>query len=249
MLLNNRVALVTGASRGIGAATARVLAANGAAVAVNYAKNAEAAEAVVRDIREAGGRAIALQADVRVAADVERMVHGIQEQLGTIDTLVLNANIDFPIKPFINFKWHDFAAKLDGEMKAAFFCCQAVVPAMMARKRGCIIAVSSGLSRQPGVGFCAHSTAKSALDAFMKSLALELGPAGIRVNTVAPGLTLTDATSGIPDEMKQVVAVSTPLRRIGLPDDIAGAILLLASENAGFVTGNYVSVDGGAQMT
>ncbi len=247
-MLKNRVALITGASRGIGAATARLLAANGAAVAVNYAMHREAGEAVVRHIRDNGGRALLVQADVTSKSEVEHMVRCVEGEFGFIDTVVLNANINFPVVPFLAYRWDDFEAKLDGELKAAFYCCQATVPAMVSHSRGCILAVSSGLSRHPGSGFIAHSTAKSALDAFVKSLAHELGPDGIRVNTIAPGLTLTDATAGIPEQQKLAVAGMTPLRRIATPEDVAGAILMLASERAGFVTGTYVPVDGGMQM-
>jgi 3-oxoacyl-[acyl-carrier protein] reductase len=110
------------------------------------------------------------------------------------------------------------------------------------------VIVSSGLSRHPGMGFCAHSSAKSALDAFAKSLALELGPSGIRVNVVAPGLTITDATSFMPEENKNRSAEATPLKRNAQPEDIAGAILVMASDHAGFITGNYLPVSGGSQM-
>jgi len=247
-MLENRVVLITGASRGIGAATARLLAKHGAAVAVNYAHNSGAADAVVREIMNSGGRAMAVKADVRERCEVERMVNEVSEKLGAIDTLVLNANIMFPMASFVNYAWEDFEAKVMGEMKAAFFCVKAVAPGMLERKKGCIVAVSSGLSRHPGFGFCAHSTAKSALDALMKSLAFELGPAGIRVNTVAPGLTITDATANVPEQHKEMTARITPLRRNGLPEDVAGAILMLVREEAGFVTGNYVTVDGGMQM-
>lgn len=247
-MLENRVVLITGASRGIGAATARLLAKHGAAVAVNYANSPAAAERVVNDIMTSGGRAMAVKADVRVRKEVDAMVETVTEQLGAIDTLVLNAAIMFPITSFMNYSWEDFEAKVMGEMKAAFYCLKAVVPGMLERKKGCIVGVSSGLSRHPGFGFCAHSAAKSGLDALMKSLALELGPAGIRVNTVAPGLTITDATAGLPEQQKEMMASMTPLRRNALPEDVAGAILMLVREEAGFVTGNYVSVDGGMQM-
>ena len=113
---------------------------------------------------------------------------------------------------------------------------------------GCIITVSSGLSRTPGPGFVAHSSAKSALDAFTKSLALELGPHGVRVNTVAPGLTETDATAGLPEEAKEHVVRTTPMRRVATPEDIAGAVLLVASDHARFVSGNYIAPSGGIQM-
>jgi 3-oxoacyl-[acyl-carrier protein] reductase len=248
MLMKDRVVLVTGAGRGIGAATAIRLAEHGAAVAVNYLQNETAARKVVDAVAGKGGKALAVQADVREAEQVERMARSAAEKLGPIDTLVINAAMGFPVTPFLQYEWKDFAAKLEGELRAAFFCCKAVVPAMVERKRGCIVGISSGLSRQPGTGFCAHSTAKSALDAFMKSLALELGPHGIRVNTVAPGLTLTDATSWMPEEQKQAAAAHTPMRRLGLPEDVAGAVLMVASDQGGFVTGTYLPVSGGTQM-
>ena len=176
MLMKEKVALVTGGSRGIGAATAKLLARHGAAVAVNYFRSAKAARKVVSEIVAAGGTALAVRADVRNMDQVEAMARTVAAKLGPIDTLVLNASISFPVVPFLKFPWEDFQAKLLGEMKAAFICCKAVVPSMVERKNGCIIGISSGLSRVPGEGFCAHSTAKSGLDAFMKSLALELGP-------------------------------------------------------------------------
>ncbi len=248
MLLAGRVALITGASRGIGAATARLFGAEGAAVAVNYHRSEAAARAVVADIETAGGRAAAYGADMRDARQVEDMVQRIGTELGPIDTLVINAAIGFPMKPFLEYAWEEFEAKLVGEMKAAFFVTKAVAPGMVERRAGCIIGISSGLSRHPGWGFCAHSTAKSALDALMKSLALELGPMGIRVNTVAPGLTITDATAHLPEERREQTARMTPLRRVAQPEDVAGAVLLLATDHARFVSGAYLAPSGGVQM-
>jgi 3-oxoacyl-[acyl-carrier protein] reductase len=248
MLMQDRIALVTGASRGIGAATARLLAAHGAAVAVNYHKSEQPAHEVVAAIEGGGGRAVAVQTDVRDQAQVEGMVAQVEDELGPIDTLVLNASIQFPVVPFAEYPWEAFHAKLVGELSAAFFCCRAVVPAMIERGRGCIIAVSSGLSRHPGKGFCAHSTAKSGLDGFAKSLALELGPHGIRVNVVAPGLTITDATAFLPQAAKDASARMTPLGRNAQPEDIAGVVLAMAAETTGFVTGAYVPVSGGSLM-
>jgi len=248
MLLEDRIVLITGASRGIGAATARLLAAHGATVAVNYLENEKAAKAVVDGITDAGGRAVSVQADVRDQAEVEAMVGWISDELGPIDTLVVNAAIQFPIVPFMEYPWNAFHDKLVGELGAAFFCCRAVAQKMIDRGRGCIVAVSSGLSRHPGKGFCAHSTAKSGLDAFVRALALELGPHGIRVNTVAPGLTLTDATSFLPQAAKDASAHATPLRRNAEADDIAGVILAMVADTAEFVTGVYVPVSGGSLM-
>lgn len=247
-LLNDRVVLITGASRGIGAATAKLLGQHGAAVGVNYYGSEEAAQQVVEEISSNGGRAIAVKADVRDPQQVDAMVQQVASTFGQIDTLVINANAGFPIAPFVDYRWEDFEAKLLGELKGAFFPCKAVVPSMIEQKRGCIIAVSSGLSRHPGNGFSAHSTAKSGLDAFIKSLAFELGSHGIRANVVSPGLTLTDATERLPQEYKEESAQQVPLKRNGLPSDIAGAILLLASNEARFITGAYLPVSGGIQM-
>jgi 3-oxoacyl-[acyl-carrier protein] reductase len=248
MLLEGKTVLVTGASRGIGAATARLIARHGARVGVNYRENEEAAVAVVRDIRAAGGTALALRADVRERAAVDAMVRATEAELGPIDGLVMNASISFPTVPFVDYPWDAFQAKLVGELGSAFNCCKAVVPGMIARKRGAIVAVSSGLSRRPGPGFCAHTTAKSGLDGFAKSLALELGPHGIRVNVVAPGLTNTDAVAHLPEQARVASARGAPMQRIGEPDDVAGAVLMLLSDAAGFVTGAYVPVSGGSLM-
>jgi len=248
MLLENRVALVTGASRGIGAATARLLGRHGAAVGVNYLSSDVKAGEVVAGIEEAGGRAIAVQGDVREADQVERMIGAVRDGLGPVDVLILNASVSFEVKPFLSMEWEDFEPKLTGELKAAFHCVRAVAPSMIEREAGTVVAVSSTLSRHPAEGFASHSAAKSGLDAFMKSLALELGPKGIRVNVVAPGLTLTDATAWLPDEQKDFFARTTPLRRNALPEDIAGVILAMACDETRFVNGAYVPVSGGQLM-
>jgi 3-oxoacyl-[acyl-carrier protein] reductase len=248
MLLSGRIALITGASRGIGAATARLFGAEGAAVAVNYFRSEEPARAIADEIEGAGGRALPCGADARDPEAVEAMVRKVEEKLGPVDTLVVNASIDFPMKPFLDYEWSEFEAKLVGELKAAFHVTKAVAPGMVERKSGCIVVISSGLSRYPGHGFCAHSTAKSGLDGFMKSLALELGPHGIRVNTVAPGLTITDATAHLPDAAKEHTAQMTPMGRVAVPEDVAGAVLLVASDHARFVSGNYIAPSGGVQM-
>lgn len=249
MLLQNKVAIVTGSGRGIGAATARLLAANGASVTVNYTKNKEQGEKTVKDIQQAGGKAILVQADVSDRVQVDAMVRRTEAELGPIDILVSNANMSFPVMPFLQFRWEDFEKKLLNEMKASFYCCQAVAPGMVQRHSGCIVNISSGLSRVPGPGFIAHTSAKSALDAFSKTLALELGPSGIRVNVVAPGLTVTDATAHQPAERKEAVAQHTPLKRLGTPEDIAGAILFYCVDWSRFVTGTYLPVCGGIQMS
>lgn len=248
MDLTGKTALVTGASRGIGAATAVLLARQGAAVVVNYLKNKTAAEAVVKSITDSGGKAVAVQADVRDQQAVKAMAAEAASVFGPIDVLILNAGAEVPFKPFVNLTFDDFERKVMGELKGFFYPLQEVLPGMIARKAGCIIGISSGLSRHPGYGFSAHTTVKSAVDGLMKSLALELGPMGIRVNTVAPGLTLTDATAWLPKERITAMAAATPMQRVATPEDIAGAVVMLVSGEAGFVTGAYIPVSGGIQM-
>ena len=247
-MLRHKVAIVTGSSRGIGAATARLLASQGARVAVNYASSRERGEQVVADIVAGGGQAVLVGANVTVREEVEAMVETVERELGPVDILVNNASMRFAVAPFVEYRWEDFERKLTNELKASFFTCQAVVPGMVRRHAGCIVNVSSGLSRTPGPGFIAHSSAKSALDAFSKSLAQELGPHGIRVNVVAPGLTLTDATAHQPKAMHDAVAARTPLKRLGQPDEVAGAVLFFCTDWARFVTGTYLPVCGGTQM-
>jgi 3-oxoacyl-[acyl-carrier protein] reductase len=247
-ILDGKVAIVTGSSRGIGAATAKLLAANGARVAVNYVNACGQGQAVVDEINEEGGGAVLVCADVTDPAQAERLVAEARAAFGPIDILVNNASISFPVKPFVVYAWADFERKLLGELKASFNTCKAVVPEMVSRRSGCIVNVSSGLSRSSSPGFVAHSSAKSALDAFSRSLAVELGPQGVRVNVVAPGLTITDATANQPEEMKTAIAAHTPLCRLAKPEDIAGAVLFYCSDWARFVTGTYMPVCGGTQM-
>lgn len=247
-MLANRVILVTGASRGIGAATAKLLAAHGAKVIVNYNRSAREANNVVEHIKAHGGTALAVKADVNNEAEVKKMIETAVEHYSFIDTTVLNASPSFSMKSFIDHSWNDFEKKLVGELKSAFFICKEVVPPMVQKRKGNIIAISTGLSRHPVSGFIAHSSAKAALDAFVRSLAFELGPHGIRVNVIAPGLVETDATAFMSSEQKDTFAQAAPLRRVAMPEDIAGAVLLLASTEARFITGAYLPVNGGTQM-
>jgi 3-oxoacyl-[acyl-carrier protein] reductase len=246
--LQGKVALVTGASRGIGAAIAQELAEHDATVVINYLQSKDQAEALQTSIYEAGGRAMAVQADVRDRGAVDRMVARTKKEYGPIDILVNNANIDFPMQPFAELAWPDIEAKLTGEIGAMVHCCQAVLPGMMAKKSGKIILVSSTLSREPGYGFAAHCSAKAAMDSMARTMALELGPAGINVNTVGPGLTRTDATAGLPAKVFEHTAAHTPLLRVAEPMDIASAIMFLASDMSDYITGQYIAVNGGGFM-
>jgi 3-oxoacyl-[acyl-carrier protein] reductase len=246
--LQGKVALVTGASRGIGAAIAKDLADHDAAVVINYLKSKDKAEEIRTSIIAAGGKAIAVQADVRDRSAVDNMVVQTEKELGKIDILVNNANIDFPMQPFAEMDWPDIEAKLTGEIGAMVHCSQAVIPGMTEKKYGKIILVSSSLSREPGYGFAAHCAAKAAMDSLARAMALELGPAGIYVNVVGPGLTRTDATAGLPPEVFTHTAEHTPLLRVAEPEDIASVIMFLASEMSDYLTGQYIPVNGGGFM-
>ena len=246
--LKDKVALITGASRGIGAASAKALAHHGALVVINYIKSRDKADELLTEIKKAGGQGMVFQADVRDQGAVDDLVESTLKEFGKIDILVNNANINFPIRPFIELTWDQIEAKILGEMKALYNCSQAVLKDMISRKSGKLVFVSSSLSRFPGYGFSAHAAAKSAMDSMAKVMAMELGPLGITVNVVGPGLTLTDATAGQPKEVHEQVAAITPLRRLGMPDDIAGVVLFLASSLSDYLNGEYIPVTGGSFM-
>lgn len=254
MLLRDRVALVTGASRGIGAAIARELAAHGAAVGVNYYQSGDAAAELVREIEAAGGRAVALQADVRDGAAINGITDVLAERFGGLDILVNNAlhNYRFdPVanKPFPRMEWPEFQEQIDGTVKAAYHTCQAAIPHFRARGGGRIVNILTNLITLPVVQYHSYTTAKSAMLGFSRNLAAELGPEGITVNMIAGGLIMTTAASApTTPEVQEIVRGSTPLRRLGEPADIARAVTALASDLFGFATGQYIAVDGGLTM-
>jgi len=244
--LEGKVVIVTGASRGIGAASAKALAYHGASVVINYLNSKAEAEEVLKDIKNSKGSGMIFQADVRDAESVNKMVEATEKEFGIVDILVNNANINFPIKPFTELSWDDINNKISGEMKALYNCSQAVLKNMIKQKFGKLIFISSGLSRNPGKGFSAHAAAKSAVDSIAKVMATELGPLGITANVVGPGLVLTDATANQSKEMHEQIAAMNPLKRLGQPDDIAGAVVFLASALSNYMNGEYLPVNGGS---
>lgn len=246
--MSKRNALITGGARGIGAATARALAADGYRVFINYVSSSKVAAALAEEIIAQGGEAIALQADVRDDTQLQAMVDLIEAQYGGVDVLVNNANMNFTAKPFMDQTWAEFAQKLNDEMHAAYAAAKLAAVGMKARHFGRLVFVSSTLSESPAPNFIAHGSAKGALDSFSKYLAQELGPHGITSNVVAPGLVETDATKDAPAEFKEFIRAMTPTQRVAVPEDVANTIRFLASEASSHVTGTYTPVCGGAYL-
>ncbi|WP_259472037.1 SDR family NAD(P)-dependent oxidoreductase [Streptomyces shenzhenensis] len=240
---------MTGASSGIGAATAGLLAARGMRVVVNYLRNTKAADEVVAGIEAAGGQAMAVQADVREAAAVASMIEQIQAAWGDIDVLVHNALIPYAVKSFQGMTWEELGGKIDAEMHAAFAVTKAVLPAMSERGWGRIVYISTGLSRRPRAGMIALGAAKAALEQFARYLAQELGPQGITVNIVAAGpVEDTRMGSALDEKTKQRQVALTPVGRLARPADIAQAVAFYASEDNSFMTGTTAAVNGGMSM-
>ncbi|MBT6312645.1 MAG: 3-oxoacyl-ACP reductase [Alphaproteobacteria bacterium] len=246
--------LVTGASRGIGAAIARAFAAEGAAVTVNYLANADAAAASVAACEAAGGDAVAVQADVTERAQAFSLVEQAVDAFGKVDVLVNNAFRPYRFDPerrklHWELDWADYQAQFEGAVKSAHSLAQAVLPSMLARAEGSIVNIATDLVARPIVPYHEYTTAKAALIGFSRNLAAELGPMGVRVNTVAPGLVYpTAASAATKESVKDAIIAQTPLRRIAGPEDIVGPVLFLASDWARFMTGQTLYVDGGLVM-
>jgi 3-oxoacyl-[acyl-carrier protein] reductase len=249
MTQTDRVALVTGASSGIGAATARLLADRGLRVVVDYLRSTAAAEQVVAEIVAAGGEAMAVQADVRDPAAIEKLLKQVRQAWGEVDVLVHNALTPYVIKPFQEMTWEELGGKLDEEMRAAFAVTKAVLPAMTSKGRGRIIYLGTGLSRRPREGMIALGTAKAALAQFARYLAQEVGPLGVTVNVVEPGpVDETRMSSTLDQELKQRQVAATPMGRLALPNDVAQAVAFYAAEQNSFMTGTTAAVNGGMAM-
>jgi 3-oxoacyl-[acyl-carrier protein] reductase len=246
--LAGKVALVTGASRGIGAAAAIRLAQGGAAVAVNYLQNREAAQKVVEQVTAAGGRGLIIQADVTRKDQVEHMVETAARELGPIDVLVNNAYFPFEVGPLHELSWESFHRAVEHELSAFFHCVRACLPAMKEKKAGRIIVVSTRLAQQPLAKMGAYGAAKSALESMANTMAIELGPLGISVNVVTPAFTLTDASMIMPEAYRERVKETRPLKKHLYPEDVAGAIAFLAGDEANMLTGSHVLITGGSHL-
>ncbi|MCL2508344.1 MAG: 3-oxoacyl-ACP reductase FabG [Oscillospiraceae bacterium] len=247
LIKNQKCAVITGASGGIGSASAFLLAKNGFCVAAHYHTRRDRAEKLVRDLTEAGYDAFAVRADVTDAEDVRRMFAGIEEKCGGADVLVNNAGAAQQ-KLFTDITQGDYDRVFDVNMRGVFNCCQAAVPYMIRKKSGRIINVSSVWGVSGASCEVHYSAAKAAVIGFTKALAKELGPSNITVNCVAPGFIDTEMNAELDSEAVARIVSETPLGRAGTPMDVAEAILFFAGGGAEFLTGQVLMVDGGFRL-
>jgi len=246
--LENRVAVVTGASRGIGRAIAIELARRGARVVVNYQHSAEAAAEVVAAIEAEGGTALAVQADVSDLEQAQALIQAALEAYGQIDILVNNAGVTRD-QVLLMMKEDDWDTVIRVDLKSLFNTCKAAARKMIRQRSGRIINISSIVGIAGQGGQTNYAAAKAGVIGFSKSLAKELGPRGVTVNVVAPGFIPTALTSVLPEEMVQKAIEHTPLQRIGEAEEIAYAVAFFASDEAAFITGAVLPVDGGLVMS
>jgi len=246
--LGGKVVLITGASRGIGAAAAKRLAQGGASVVVNYLKSRDQAMEVLKEVENEGAGGMVWQADVTDRSQVDRMAQAVRENFGAVDILVNNAFFPFKVAPLDQMSWKDLEEAASKELGALHNCVQAFVPGMIEKKKGKIIVISTRLAQQPLPRMGAYAAAKAALESIANTLAIELGPSGIAVNIVTPAFTLTDASTIMSEEFKERVRKSRPLQKHLYPEDVAGTIAFLAGDDSDMLTGSNILVTGGSHL-
>lgn len=245
--LDGKVALVTGASRGIGRGIARRLALDGAAVAVNYRSDRDAAEALVSEIEEAGGTALAVTGDVASAADVAAMIDRAVKELGGIHILVNNAGINAD-NLTVRLSEEDWDRVVDTDLKGAFLTTKTALRPMMRQRWGRIINIASVVAYTGNAGQASYAAAKAGLVGLTKSVAREVATRGITANAVAPGLIETEMTERLPAEIRTWMLDQIPMDKPGAVDDVAAAVSFLAGDEAAYITGQVLNVDGGMVM-
>ncbi|ALM56839.1 3-oxoacyl-ACP reductase [Staphylococcus equorum] len=248
----NKTILVTGSSRGLGATIAKTLSQQGYNIIINYYKNKSLAEDLVSDI--GSDHAIAIQADVTNRNDIDHLIEQATQYFGKIDVVINNALVGFKFDPtqqksFTDLAWDDYQQQIDGTLKAAFNVTQSVMPQFLERQQGIIISIGTNLYQNPFVPYHEYTTAKAGLIGFTRNIAAELGKFGIRANVVSGGLLkTTDASATTTSEVFDMIAQTTPLKRVTSPQDIANMVAYLASEQANGITGQNFTVDGGLTM-
>lgn len=239
-----RSVLITGSSRGIGAQCARTFAQAGYSVAVHYSASADMAQALCAELAAMGADAFAVQADVSDSASVNEMMAEVYDRFGTLDVLVNNAGVSL-IKLVTDTSDEEWRRVVDTDLGGVFLCCRAALPAMIREHKGCIINIASMWGEVGASCEAVYSAAKAGVIGFTKALAKELGPSGIRVNAVSPGVIMTDMMAGFGEDDLKALREEIPLGRLGQPSDVASAVLFLASDEAGYITGQVLSVNGG----
>lgn len=246
--LSRHVALVTGASRGLGEAIAVALGECGSRVAVNYFASPEKAERVVARIKDAGGNAVALKADVRDEEQVARLVKEAEARLGPVDILVPNGTGPQPFIKLEQLTWRACLDQLEFFVKSPMLLAKALVPGMKQRRWGRIINIGSEVLEKGVPEFSNYVSAKGAQLGLTRSWAMELAAHGITVNIVSPGWIPTERSMDAPEELKRAYTAMVPMKRMGVPDDIGQAVAFLASDAASFITGQKISVNGGNSL-
>jgi len=246
-MLKGKTAVITGASRGIGRAIALKLAKHGANVVVNYRNSVEAVAQVVKEIEALGVKVLAIQADISIYSDVENMIKKCVEEFGSIDILVNNAGITKD-GLLMRMKEEDFDSVIDINLKGAFNCTRHVAAIMLKQRSGRIINISSVTGITGNAGQVNYSAAKAGIIGMTKSVAREFGSRGVTCNAVAPGYIQTDMTEALPAKVKDAMMGTIPLKRLGSPEDVANVVAFLATDEAAYITGQVINVDGGMVM-
>ncbi|HPU44131.1 MAG TPA: 3-oxoacyl-[acyl-carrier-protein] reductase [Dictyoglomaceae bacterium] len=243
-MLDGKVALVTGGSRGIGRATALALSREGAKVLINYKGNEEAALETLKELKEVGGEGEIYKADVSIEEEVERMFSFLLEKWGKLDILVNNAGITKD-NLLLRMKVEDWDRVINTNLKGVFLCTKSAVKIMLKQKSGRIINISSIVGLKGNIGQANYASAKAGIIGFTKSVAREVASRGITVNAIAPGFISTEMTLALSEEMRKKILEEIPLGKFGTCEDVAAAVKFLASDEANYITGVVLNVDGG----
>jgi 3-oxoacyl-[acyl-carrier protein] reductase len=246
-MLTGKVAVVTGAGKGIGRAIALKLAQHGASIVINYRSSEKEAEEVIEEIRKSGGKAEMVQGDVSCFEDADKVIKFAVLSFGRLDILVNNAGITKDTL-LLRMKEEDFGKVIDVNLKGVFNCAKHASAVMLKQKSGRIINISSVVGLTGNAGQANYAAAKAGILGFTKSIAKELGTRGITANAIAPGFITTDMTEVLSDKVKEKLIENVPLKRLGSPEDVANLAAFLASDNASYITGQVINVDGGMVM-